>query len=190
MSESTAKCQGQCPRADIQAFLDGELPSGAELELEHHLTECARCRSELNEQKLLLFAIDEAFDEHHGIDVPENFAKVVAVNAESSVRGLRCPVERGRALMVCAALALLLFFGLGADAVSAFGVVSTAADGLLAVGGLFAHLVSDIVVAFSVLVRPFCSQLVYKSAIMAGVLVVAGFALVFVLFRFTRIRRS
>lgn len=190
MAHLTARSFDQCPRADIPAFLDGELSSGAELEIERHLAECGRCREELNEQKRLLFAIDEAFDAQEGIEVPENFAKVVAANAESNVRGLRCPVERGRAIIVCAALGFLLIFGLGADTGAAFGIVGAAADRIFAVGGFFVHLVSDLVVAFSVLVRPFCAQFVYKSAISATLVFAAGCAIAFVLVRMIRQRRS
>lgn len=152
-----------CPRSEIAAYLDGELSPGREMQLESHFAVCGSCRQELNEQKRLLFALDEALEEQ--IEIPSDFARVVTANAESRVAGLRCPVERGRAFLVCLILGLLVAFGLGADSVSSTGFLNSAVERGVAVAAFFGRIVFDLAVAASVILRSICFQFVFKSAV-------------------------
>ncbi|MBK7707333.1 MAG: zf-HC2 domain-containing protein [Acidobacteria bacterium] len=190
MKLESAKSDRSCPRKQIAAYLDGELGAGEEFDLELHFAECPNCRAELNEQKRLLFALDGVLDERPEIELPENFAKVVATNAECRVEGLRCPIERGRALFVCLLLGGLVLFGLGADSVSSFGFVGSVADRTLAVAAFFGHLLMDLAVAVSVIVRSMFPQVVFKSAVPVGLLVVAGVFSVFFVAKILRQTRS
>ncbi|MEP6923512.1 MAG: zf-HC2 domain-containing protein [Pyrinomonadaceae bacterium] len=94
---------------EIAAYLDGELLTPDENSFEQHLIECAECLEKLNMQKRLLCALDFAFDNEKNFDLPVNFAKSVAVRAESDVSGLRSRDERGRALLISSGLLLLGF---------------------------------------------------------------------------------
>jgi len=159
-----------CPRIEIVAYIDGELGPREELDLELHLAACAVCSTELNEQKKLLCALDFALENEDGIELPENFTKVVVANAESNVKGLRCPRERNRALFVGAALFLLVLLGLGAESSKTFATFSALTEQFLAVGSFFVHLIHDITVATTFMFRSFCLQFVFKSAL-SGILI-------------------
>ena len=88
----------ECPRADIAAYIDGELTPREELALELHLAACPDCTGELNLQKQMLRALDCGLKDRTEIELPKNFAKTVATRAESNVSGLRSKEERFRAL--------------------------------------------------------------------------------------------
>ncbi len=184
MSQETAQHQTSCPRREIASYLDGELTPREELDLELHLTVCATCTEEFNEQKKLLCVLDFALEGKKEIELPENFTKVVVANAESKVNGLRCPRERSRALFVCAALFLMFIFGLGAETTKTVETFGTLAEQFLAVGGFFVHLVHDITIAATVILRSLCLKFVFKSAMTAGLI---GVFFVISLFIFSRL---
>ena len=184
MKDENAQNQIDCPRDEIAAYLDGELSSRNEIDLERHFAVCPACLVELNEQKKLLSALNFALEGEEEIELPENFTKVVVANAESNVKGLRCPRERSRALFVCAALFLLVIFGLGAETTNAFGMTAVIGERVFAVGGFFAHLISDITIALAVILRSLCLQFVFKSAI--TVVLFGGFFF-FALYLFSRL---
>jgi hypothetical protein len=189
MKQETAKTQTDCPRIEIAAYLDGELSPREEFDLEMHFAGCGTCSVELNEQKKLLCALDFALVNEDEIELPKNFTKVVVANAESNVRGLRCPRERNRALFVCAALFLVVFLGLGAETSKAFAAMGAISEQLFAVGSFFVHFIHDITIATTVIVRSFCLQFVFKSGVSA---VVLGICFVVSLLIFSRLlsRRS
>ncbi|HEY8563081.1 MAG TPA: zf-HC2 domain-containing protein [Pyrinomonadaceae bacterium] len=164
MKPETAQSPTECPRTEIAAYIDGELDPRAELSLELHLAGCPVCAAELNEQKKLLCALDFALDKEEEIELPENFTKIVVANAESNVRGLRCPRERNRALTVCAALLLIVFIGLGAETSKTFAAASVLTEQFFVVGGFLVHFVRDVTIATTVIFRSFCLQYVFKSS--------------------------
>jgi anti-sigma factor RsiW len=186
MNQDTVKNQNSCPRTEIAAYVDGELDSRAELDLEMHFAVCRICAEELNEQKKLLSALDFALENGDEIELPENFTKVVVANAESNVRGLRCPRERNRALFVCAALFLLGIFGLGAETSKTFAAFGAITEQLLAVGAFFVHLIHDITIATTVIFRSLCLQFVFKSTAAA---IALGVCFVVSLVIFSRLLR-
>lgn len=184
MSQETAKNQITCPRREIAAYLDGELDPHTELDLELHFAVCPTCTAELNGQKKLLCVLDFALDDKNQIELPENFTKVVVANAESNVKGLRCPQERNRALFVCAALFLMVLFGLGAETSKTVEAFSSVGEQFLAVTGFFVHLIQDITIATTVILRSLCLQFVFKSALTAGAI---GIFFVLALLIFSRL---
>ena len=169
MSQDNVKNQ-ICPRIEIAAYIDGDLTSREEFDLELHFAGCDVCADELNEQKKLLCALDFALDDHDEIELPENFTKVIVANAESNVQGLRCPRERNRALMVFAALGLLVFLGLGAETSKTFAAAGAITEQFFAVGSFIFHFIHDIAVAATVIFRSLCLQFVFKSSVSAGLL--------------------
>jgi len=183
MSQANVKNQ-TCPRTEIAAYIDGELTSREEFDLELHFAGCDVCAGELNEQKKLLCALDFALDDRDEFELPENFTKVVVANAESNVKGLRCPRERNRALLVFAALGLFVFLGLGAETSKTFAAAGAITEQLFAVGSFIVHFVHDIAVATTVIFRSLCLQFVFKSAISAGLL---GICFIVSLFIFSRL---
>jgi hypothetical protein len=162
-------CEHRC---DIASYIDGELSGDRELSLEMHLAECADCGDELNLQKQLLLGLDQGLRNGFDIDLPPDFAKIVAANAESTVAGLRRPRERFNALFICGALGLfvLLSFGVGAGTSLFFEQAS-------AVVSFVGHFFYDLFVGIVVILRTAASHFrsdVMLTFVLAGV---AGAAL-------------
>ncbi len=189
MFENLPQSPRSCPRADIAAYLDGELDPATEIVLERHVAECSVCRDELNEHKRLTFALDSALERDVQIAIPENFAKVVTTNAECKVEGLRCPVERSRALLVSLLLGLIVIIGVAADSQSGIGFVGAAADRTLAVASFFLHVIKDLAVATSVILRSVCPNTLYNTAVSIGAVLLTVFVSVVFLAKFLRQNR-
>ena len=83
-----------CETENIAAYIDGDLEPGLRSALEEHIKQCAHCASELQAQRLFMCELDSALASPFDLAVPANFAQVVAVHAESDMRGMR---DRGRA---------------------------------------------------------------------------------------------
>ena len=163
MNTQNEKKENSCPRAEIAAYIDGELSPHAELELERHFAVCASCKAEFNEQKKLLCALDFAFVGEKEIELPENFTKTIVINAESRVKGLRCPKERSRALMLCSSLFLLIILGLGSEIETVFSTFAVFFEQVWAVGSFVGNLIYDIAIAVTTILRLIGSQLIFNS---------------------------
>lgn len=107
-----------CLSAEVAAYLDGELGAGALMAFEEHLKECRSCTRKLEEQRRLLCTLDMAFNEEKTLALPADFARVVTAHAQMDMSGVRQKRERGRALRLCAALALFSFALLGSAALT------------------------------------------------------------------------
>jgi anti-sigma factor RsiW len=103
-----------CQLEDVAAYLDGELSDTAQETFEEHLKSCADCTVELRVQRQLLCTLDFAFNESRRFELPRDFTRVVAAQAENDLSGMRKWSERRRALQLCAILALVSFALLGA----------------------------------------------------------------------------
>ena len=166
MDLQTHKNEQLCPCDDISSYLDGELSSHEEIVLEKHLANCKSCLDELNLQKKMLSALDFAFNEKNGqaeIELPENFAKVVAVTAESEVSGLRRPEERSRAFLLCAGLFLLILVGLGTETKRVFTTFTDFSEQLMALGGFIFRLGYDLAIGLCIISRALCQQFIISS---------------------------
>lgn len=164
MNLQTEKREISCPRTDIAAYIDGELSPREELELEKHFAVCPPCKAEFNEQKKLLCALDMAFVGEKEFELPENFTKTIVINAESGVKGLRCPKERSRALILCAGLFLLIILGLGSETEKVFSTFAVFLEQVWAVGGFVWHLTYDIAIAVTTILRLIVGQFIFGSA--------------------------
>src|SRR5512132_3093180 len=102
-----------CETENIAAYIEGDLEPALTSVLEEHLKECAHCASELRAQRLFMCELDSALASPFDLAVPPNFAQVVAVNAESDMRGVRDRSEHTRALRFCIILGLAAFALLG-----------------------------------------------------------------------------
>jgi hypothetical protein len=163
-SERRQFCDQRC---DIAAYLDGELSPDREFSLEMHLADCSHCSVELNLQKQLLLGLDEGLRSGIDIDLPKDFAKIIAANAESTVAGLRRPRERFNAVFICGALGLfiLLSFGVGAGTSLFFEQVT-------AVVSFIGHFFYDLFVGIVVILRTAASH--FRSDVISTLLVAAA----------------
>lgn len=106
-----------CRSEEIVAYLDGELDALALEQLEKHLGGCDWCAAELRVQRHLHLELSLALtDEEPAIEMPKNFATLVAARAQSDMSGVRDKAERRRALLLCAVLGLVSFALLGGRA--------------------------------------------------------------------------
>jgi anti-sigma factor RsiW len=140
----TGDQMGICERDLSPAYVDGELDADLTLLFEEHLEGCARCRAELQAQRLFVCELDAALTDSVEIPVPAGFSKMVATRATSDMRGVRTRSEHRKALGICLALALAGFALVGTaarDAIFAMGeqVVATATG----IGGFLSSVVYD-----------------------------------------------
>ena len=138
----------ECPSVEIAAYLDGELSSEAEAELESHLSTCSVCTQDLNDQKHFIIALNGSLNNLPAL--PIDFTKRIVTNAESGVSGLREKRERLNAVFVCVGLFLFVLFTLGASAPGTIAATLDVVGRLAAVAAFAGHLIY--VVAFGVVV--------------------------------------
>jgi anti-sigma factor RsiW len=124
-----------CEPENIAAYIEGDLESSARIALEEHIKQCDRCVLELQEQRRFMCELDSAFRSPFELAVPTNFAQVVAVHAESDMRGVRNTAEHKRALQFCILLGLAAFILLGAAASKA--EIAGAASAVSKAAGIF-----------------------------------------------------
>ncbi|MGI8470204.1 MAG: anti-sigma factor family protein [Pyrinomonadaceae bacterium] len=170
MNLPNATTEKKCSREKIAAYLDGELAPREEIILEKHIAECKDCLAELNLQKRMFSVLETAFDEKAKIELPENFARIVATRAETNVKGLRSKDERFRALFFCSFLFLIIAAGLGAETSTVFDSFGRFGEQLLAVLNFTGHLIYDLIVGMTVILRAFGSQPIFNTAIILALL--------------------
>ena len=131
-----------CEPESIAAYIEGELDPAARLTLEGHIKHCDRCVLELQEQRRFMCELDSAFRSPFQLAVPANFAQVVAVHAESDMRGVRNSAEHKRALQFCILLGVAAFILLGAAASKA--EIAGAASAINKAAGILSFVVRTI----------------------------------------------
>ena len=184
MNFPTAKKNDECPRAEIVAYIDGELSPREELELEKHFAVCTSCVEELNEQKKLLQALDFGLEDEKEFELPADFTKIVVANAESNVSGLRQPNERFNALLICSALIFLVFLGLGRETNGIFQPIGKLFEQIWTIGGFVVHLMYDVAVGTVIILRSLSFRFVFNSI---GSLTLIGFVFGFSVLLFVRL---
>jgi Putative zinc-finger len=182
-----------CETESIAAYIDGELEPARRTALEEHLKQCPSCATELQTQRLFMCELDSALANRYELAVPPNFAQVVAVHAESDMRGVRNLAEHKRALRFCIILGLAAFALLGFAASKAVLLnVRSVAGKVLGVAGFLAKTTFDAASGFTVISRVVSRGLITDSrlASMAGlfVVVLAIAVLSFLIARYHRTR--
>ena len=97
-----------CNAEEITAYLDSELDAVSLARLEEHFATCASCQAELETQRRLLCELDFALADNASVEMPVNFAQVVAARAQADLSGMRDRRERRRAFRLCVVLAAAL----------------------------------------------------------------------------------
>jgi hypothetical protein len=164
-----------CQTENIAAYIDGDLEPVLRSALEEHIKQCADCASELLAQRLFMCELDSALASPFDLAVPANFARVVAVRAESDMRGARDSVEHARALRFCVVLGLAAFALLGVTSSKALLLSARAAvSKVFGVLGFLVQTIFDAAVGFTVLSRVLSRGIIADSRLagLAGLLLV------------------
>ncbi len=158
-----------CINEDVAAYLDGELEAQACGLFETHIKTCETCAARLQEQRRLLCALDFALGESSpALPLPQNFAHVVATRAQSDMSGMRSRSEHGRALRLCAALALVAFALLGmAVSRSMLVPVQAVARYALSAGDLLGRTLYNAGAGVAVISRSLGGHFVFESHMFA-----------------------
>lgn len=153
-----------CETEKIAAFIDGDLEPSEHAVFEEHIMHCSRCSSELQAQRLFMCELDSALAGSHDLAVPADFARVVAVHAESDMRGVRDRKEHTRALQFCIILGLAAFALLGVT--SSKSVILSAqilANKTVGILELFGKTVYGAAAGFAVVLRVLSGGLIADS---------------------------
>lgn len=143
-----------CQTESIAAYVDGELDHCDRAALEEHIKQCVSCTSELQAQRLFMCELDSALASPFELAVPANFAQVVAVRAESDMRGVRNRSEHKRAVQFCIILGLAAFALLGvASSKAVFLNLRSIAGKMFGVLSLFSRATLDAAAGFTVISR-------------------------------------
>lgn len=152
MRSQTATTERICPTAKLAVYLDGELAPDEELALELHLAGCSTCRDELNLQKKIFGALDLNRFEESEIELPKDFAKIVAARAESGVLGMRSSRERKRAIALIMIL-LAAVLGLASIGETNFGDFGKFGEQSWAVVNFAGTLIYNIALSATIILR-------------------------------------
>jgi putative zinc finger protein len=153
-----------CESAKIAAFIDGELGPAEHLFVAEHIEQCSGCTAELQNQRQFMCELDSAFSGSFDLPVPPNFAEVVAVRAESDMRGVRDRTEHRKALLFCAMLALSAFALLGAStSESVIRNVQSILNKVLGILELFGKAIYDAAAGFTVILRVLSGGVIFDS---------------------------
>jgi hypothetical protein len=150
-----------CQTDQIAAFVDDELEPAQRLKFEQHVLGCDGCASELRAHRSFMRELDTALANRFDLEVPPNFARVVAVHAENDMRGVRDRSEHRRALRYCIILGLVAFALLGvASSRAVLASVQSFFKATFGIISLFGKTIYDAMAGFSVLARVFRRGLV------------------------------
>jgi predicted anti-sigma-YlaC factor YlaD len=154
-----------CRSEEIVAYLDGELDASALAHLEQHFGECSSCAAELREQQRLLQELNFALMDEPAIEMPKNFAQVVAARAQSDMSGVRDRREQRRALRLCSALAIISFMLLGGTALRETVLAPVRATWKVGVAlfGFLGHALYDAGAGLTVISRGLGGRLLFES---------------------------
>ena len=145
-----------CQRDQITAFVDDELDASQRAAFEKHVLGCEACAGELRAHRMFMRELDTALADRFELEVPADFARVVAVHAENDMRGVRNRSEHRRALRYCIILGLIAFALLGvASSQSVLIKIQLFFKTSLGIVSLFGKTILDAVAGLSVLSRVF-----------------------------------
>jgi predicted anti-sigma-YlaC factor YlaD len=153
-----------CETEKIAAFIDGELEPSEYAALEEHISHCSSCTSELQAQRVFMCELNSALAGAAELAVPADFARVVAVHAESDMRGVRDRSEHTRALQFCIILGLAAFALLGVTSSKAVILsAQTMANKTVGILGLLGKAVYNAAAGFTVISRVLSGGLIADS---------------------------
>ena len=185
MTSDDNNCQSDL----IAAFVDDELDPAPRVAFEQHVLVCDRCAAELRAHRSFMRELDTALADRFELEVPRDFAKVVAVHAENDMRGVRDRAEHRKALRYCIILGLAAFALLGVASSRAFlASVQSFLKATLGIVSLFGKTIYDAMAGFSVLARVFRRGFIGNDLVALLLFALAIGLLTFLISRYHRTR--
>ena len=174
-----------CSAEEITAYLDSELDAVSLVRLEEHCATCASCQAELETQRRLLRELDFALADEASVEMPKNFAQVVAARAQADLSGMRDRRERRRAFRLCVVLAAVAVALLGGAAVSETVLAPLRAiwRGGTALVSFLGHALYDAGAGLAVISRGIGGHLVFESRPVSGIVLLLFVLALFMLRR-------
>ena len=174
-----------CSAEEITAYLDSELDAVSLVRLEEHCATCASCQAELETQRRLLRELDFALADEASVEMPKNFAQIVAARAQADLSGMRDRRERRRAFRLCVVLAAVAVALLGGAAVSETVLAPLRAiwRGGTALVSFLGHALYDAGAGLAVISRGIGGHLVFESRPVSGIVLLLFVLALFMLRR-------
>lgn len=160
MENRGLKTRQNCSPRLLQEYLDGELAQHQESALLEHISTCRLCNEELNFHKTVFGKAPELTND---LEIPSNFAEVVATNAESQISGLRRRKERIAALSVVAFLAfatlVLISFDVSRPLAASYLLIGKLAALLAMIGNFLGNMAIGVLVIVRVVIQGAASSM-------------------------------
>jgi predicted anti-sigma-YlaC factor YlaD len=169
--------ESSCSKGALLEFLEGDLTSDGEQRVAAHIKTCPACQNEIKQHQKLLVELDKSFDESPVI--PDDFSKIVSVNAKSQVSGVRRPNERRLAMFICAGLLVPVLLAIAAGRLNALSGLTIVFENAGSVAYFVFGLLSDLILSLSIVGRAISSSfgaspLIFLVAIVVATLIIAA----------------
>lgn len=178
----------ECSRSRLVEYFDAELSPSGEREVFQHLQTCVSCQKEF----AIIERISGEFDISPAapVELPPDFAKVVAARAESQVCGLRSNRERLVTLAIVAFIIGLLTIVLGFSFPAVAGIAWLVLGKIAAVLGFFLNVLENFVYGIAVVARFAATRFESLDGASRLMLIALVLVVVFTVFRFARSRHQ
>lgn len=142
-----------CGPESVYAYLDGLLSPEALTVFEVHLETCAECRETVNSEKVFAGMLDHSLVSEASVQLPEDFAKRVAVTAESTVVGTGDRSNTLRAVAIVSGLLCVTVAAVVAAGGQGIPFVGIAIETIGVIALAAVHLVFSVGVSVAVIIR-------------------------------------
>lgn len=176
-----------CGPESVYAYLDGLLSPEVLTAFEAHLDTCAECREMVNSEKVFAGMLDNSLVSEASVQLPEDFARRVAVTAESTVVGTGDRSNTLRAVAIIAGLLGIAVVALLAAGGQGIPIVGIAIEKIGVIALAAVHLVYSVGVSVAVIIRSATAPVVDQPLLLPIiVMIMAAMGLLFLKVRQNR----
>ena len=165
-----------CGPESVYAYLDGSLSPEALIAFEVHLDTCALCRESVNSEKVFAGMLDNSLVSEPSVPLPEDFAKRVAVTAESTVVGTADRSNTLRAAAIVAGLLCIAVVAVIAAGGQGIPFIGIAIEKIGVIALALVHLVYSVGVSVAVIIRSATAPVVDQPLLVPFIVVMMAAA--------------
>ena len=168
--------ESSCSKSALLEFLEGDLSTDAEQKVAAHIRTCPACQNEVKQHQNLLIELDNSFDDLPKI--PDDFSKIISVNAKSQVSGVRMPNERRLAMLICGGLLVTVLLAVAAGSLNPLSGSTIIFEKTVSVTYFVFGLLLDLILGVGIVGRAISSSfgefpLIILAAIVVATLIIA-----------------